>query len=119
MKASKTFWRLLGDYERLCTDEGVALREINLAALARLQCQKDVISKAITELAIEADTELHEASVENIKARQRQNLALAQEQLVRISCERQNLASASQRLDCVGKAYKHGSGKASKLAVEG
>ena len=50
MNSEKKFWRLVGDYERLTSDETVALREVNLAALARLQEQKSVVSDAVTRV---------------------------------------------------------------------
>ena len=50
---------------------------------------------------------------------QKGNLALAQEQLARISCEQQNLAAAGQRLTQVGRAYKQESGGVGAFAAEG
>jgi len=51
--------------------------------------------------------------------KQKQNLLLAQEQLARMECERQNLTTASQRLESFGKAYKSKPSHLSKLQAEG
>jgi hypothetical protein len=119
MRTGKRFWRLLGDYDRLCTDEAVALREINLAALVRLQDQKKVIGEAIVELAAEAGSESHRAQLERVQAKQNQNIALAHEQLARMATERKSLATAGQRLESFGKAYRRKSGRSSRFAAEG
>ena len=121
MRTGKRFWRLLGDYDRLCTDEAVALREINLEALARLQDQKKVIGEAMVELAPEAGSESHRARLEKIQARQKKNMALAQEQVARITRERQKLTAAGQRLGSFGRAYRRKSASAmsSNFAAKG
>src|SRR5690349_14351528 len=119
MNNEQTFWRLLEDYERLCTDEAVALRDVNLAALARLLNQKSVIGEAITTLAADLESELSNDRVEKMIAQQKQNLILVQEQLARMECERQNLATAGQRLGSFGKAYKRTTSRPSKLRAEG
>jgi hypothetical protein len=107
MNSGKKFWRLLGDYESLSTDEGVALREINLAALARLQVQKATVCEAVLDLAAKAGINLSAQRLRHLIAKQKDNLAIAQEQLARVSCEQQNLSAAGQRLSHVGRAYKH------------
>jgi hypothetical protein len=119
MNSEKKFWRLVGDYERLTSDETVALREVNLAALARLQEQKSVVSDAVLELAAQGGMPLPPDRFERLMARQKANLAITQEQLARLSCERQNLTTAGQRLSHVGRAYKHDSGSASALLAKG
>jgi len=119
MKAKQDFWRLLGDYERLATDEGVALREINLAALARLREQKTVVAGAVLELAAQEGLSIPSDRFENLIARQNENFAIVREQLARMNCEQQDLATASQRLSRVGRAYKQESGKASATLAKG
>ncbi len=119
MKTEKDFWRLLGDYERLAIDEAVALREVNLAALARLQDQKTVVAEAVLELATEGGNTLPPERFQRLMARENENLAIAQAQLARLSCEQQNLATASQRLSHVGRAYKSEAGKASATLAQG
>jgi len=119
MTNEPTFWRLIGDYEVLCTDEAVALREVNLAALARLQAQKSVVGQAITSLAVDLGSKASSARVENLIAQQKRNLLLAQEQLARMECQRLNLATASQRLDSFGKAYSCKTIGPSTLEAEG
>jgi len=57
MRNGPTFWRLLGEYERLCVDEAVALRDVNLAALARLQDQKSVVGQTLTMLSADVGSE--------------------------------------------------------------
>ncbi|HEY2801375.1 MAG TPA: hypothetical protein VGI85_12325 [Chthoniobacterales bacterium] len=119
MSSEQKFWRLLADYERLTTDEGVLLRELNLAALARLQAQKTVICDAALEAATAAGLSLPAEHSERLLARQKQNLALTQKQLAHISSERQDLTTATQRLNNVGRAYLHGPGKLPALLAEG
>jgi hypothetical protein len=100
-------------------DEATALREVNLAALARLQNQKSVVGQAITALSAEAGSGSAGDRLENVIAAQKQNLILAQEQMTTIECERQNLTSASQRLESLGKAYKRKVSRPSKLEANG
>lgn len=119
MKDGPTFWRLLGEYERLCVDEAVALRDVNLAALARVQNQKSVVGQTITTLSAYVGSEQSSDQVDRVIAKQKQNLLLAQEQLARMECERQNLTTASQRLESFGKAYKRNPSHLSKLEAEG
>lgn len=119
MNTETKFWRLLGEYERLTFDEGVALREVNLAALARLQDQKTVVSKAVLELAAEGGINLPADRLEDLIERQNRNLAIAQEQLAHLSCERQNLATAGQRLAHVGRAYHQEPAGTSALLAKG
>lgn len=119
MKTAKDFWRLLGDYERLAIDEAVALREINLAALARLQGQKTVIANAMLESANESGTTMPAERFQQLIARQNANQTIAQEQLTRMTCEEQNLAAASQRLNHVSRAYKSEAGKKSAILAQG
>jgi hypothetical protein len=119
MKTKQDFWRLLGDYERLATDEGVALREVNLAALARLADQKTVVAEAVLELAAEGGLSIPTDRFQNLIAKQNENLAITQEQLARMNCEQQNLATASQRLNHVGRAYKQKSGNESAILNKG
>lgn len=119
MKTGKKFWRLLGDYEQLARDEAVALREVNLAALAKLQSQKSAVGQAVLDSAAESGVNLPPERLERLVAVQKGNLALAQEQLARISCEQQNLAAAGQRLTQVGRAYKQESGGVGAFAAEG
>lgn len=118
MKIARKFWRLLADYERLATDEGVALREINLAALARLQSQKAVISETVLALAAESGLSLPADRFQSLLAQQETNLAIAQEQMAQMSCERQNLTNAGQRLTHVGRVYQHGSGSATAFRAK-
>ncbi|HEX4666335.1 MAG TPA: hypothetical protein VH207_07030 [Chthoniobacterales bacterium] len=119
MNTKQDFWRLLGDYERLSTDEGVALRDVNLAALARLKDQKAVVAEAVLELAAEGGLSIPTARYQNLITKQNENLAITQEQLARMSCEQQNLANASQRLGHVRRAYKQESGQASATLAKG
>jgi hypothetical protein len=119
MKHGPTFRRLLRDYERLCADEAIALREVNLAALARLQGQKSDVGQAIISLSAAAVPETSAAHMEGVIAAQKANLNLAQEQIARVECERQNLSSANQRLGSLGKAYKRKSNRPAALRAEG
>jgi len=119
MKNESAFWRLLGEYERLCVDEAVALRDVNLAALARLQNQKSVVGRTIATFSADVGSERSSDQVGRVIAKQKQNLLLAQEQLARMECERQNLTTASQRLESFGKAYKPKPNRCSKLQTEG
>lgn len=119
MKNRSTFWRLLGEYERLCVDEAVALRDVNLAALARLQKQKSVVGQKIATLSADVGSKRSSEQVDRVIAKQKQNLLLAQEQLARMECERQNLTTASQRLESFGKAYKRKPNHFSRLEAEG
>jgi hypothetical protein len=119
MKTKQDFWRLLGDYERLATDEGVALREVNLAALARLREKKTVVAEAVLGFAAQGGLSIPTVRFQNLIAKQNENLAIAQAQLARMNCEQQNLASASQRLSHIGRAYKQEPGKASATLAKG
>ena len=113
MNIGKKFWRLLGDYETLSTDEGVALREINLAAIARLQEKKTVVTEAILQIAAKAGLTVPPERLRRLIAQQHENLAVAQTQIARILCEKENVAAAGQRLTHVGRAYRRRSnGKA-------
>ncbi len=118
MKTARKFWRLLADYERLATDEGVALREINLEALARLQSQKADISEAVLALAADSGLTLPVDRFQRLLAQQEENLAIAQEQIARMSCERQDLTNASQRLTHVGRAYQQEAGSATAFRAK-
>jgi hypothetical protein len=119
MKKEPAFLRLLRDYERLCVDEATALREVNLAALARLQNQKSVVGQAIATCPSECGPGQSKERLENVIATQEQNLVLAQEQMAAIERERQNLTSANQRLESLGKAYKRKVTRPSKLEANG
>ncbi len=87
MSTEREFWRFLDAYERLTTDEAVMLREVNLAALAKLQIQKTVICEAALEAAAKAGIRLPADRFEHLLARQRENFALTQKQLAHINCE--------------------------------
>src|SRR5262249_14373064 len=119
MTNEPTFWRLVGDYEVLCADEAVALRDVNLAALARLQAQKSVVGQAITSLSAAVEGREATDRVEKIIAQQKRNRVTAQEQLDRLECQRQNLTTASQRLESFGKAYQCKTTRPSTLQAEG
>lgn len=119
MSSERKFWRLLGDYERLTTDEAVLLREVNVAALNRLQAQKAVICVAALEAATAAGLSLPAERSERLLARQKKNLTLTQKQLAHIRCEQQNLTTAAQRLNNVGRVYLHGPEKPPALLAEG
>ncbi len=119
MKTEKKFWRLLGDYERLSSNEAVALREVNLTALAELQRQKAVVCETVLALAGQGRIHLPADRFQRLIASQEKNLAITREQLARLSCERQNLFASGQRLSHVGRAYKRESGDPSAILAKG
>ena len=119
MNAKRAFWRLLGDYERLTSDEAVALREENFSAIADVQSCKAEVSDAMIQLAGEAGINMTGWRFQALIAAETQNLATAKGQLSRMRCERQNIKVAIKRLRELGGAYKCGSQIESAFAAQG
>jgi len=118
MNREKEFWRLLGDYERLLTDESVALRETDITALTDIQSRKTDVCQAVLSAAHEAGVILPTDRFLRLIARQKENLALTQKHIASMGCEKQNLAAAAQRLNHVSRAYKRNSTAASTLTAQ-
>jgi len=111
--------RLLGEYERLTRDEGVALRARDFSALAQIQAFKPALLTAIVDegaaLGLDRRVLWFGDCLLALAARERDNLNLAAHGLRQLTIQREHLAAARQRLRGLGQAYRRMGATSSRL----
>jgi hypothetical protein len=109
-KAPPRLHRLLGEYERLTRDEGVALRLRDFSRLAEIHAFKPALLVAIIEEGTAQGLDRRVLWFDDcllaLTALERDNVNLAARGLRQLNIQRENLESARKRLRGLGHAYR-------------
>jgi hypothetical protein len=109
MDSERTFWRLLGDYERLTRDESAALRDRDFALLAEIQERKPLLFASLQELAASAGLDRRHLALndrlESLRALEESNAALLASQLASSRAEHRAIEGLRHRVRGLGQAY--------------
>lgn len=101
--------RLLGEYERLTSDEGAALRGRDFAALAQIHAFKPALLIEIVQegasLGLDRRVGWFDDWLVGLAARERENVDFASQALLQLGLQRENLESARKRLRGLGHTY--------------
>lgn len=111
--------RLLGEYERLTRDEGVALRSRDFSRLAEIHAFKPALLSAIvdegTSLGLDRRVLWFDDCLLALAALERDNINLAARGLMQLNIQRETLESARKRLRGLGHAYRRVATPTSRL----
>ncbi len=107
--SASAFWRLLGDYERICHDETTALHGEDFQSAATIQALKPTLLAALEEhareLGIDRRDETFHARIEAIADAERDNDTFVKQLLARNEAERKALHHARLRLRGMQHSY--------------
>jgi len=111
--------RLLGEYERLTTDEAAAVRARDFPALAEIHAFKPQL---LAEIVAEAGREHIDRKVawfnerlDRLAELERENVNFAARVLAQLRVQRENLDQARKRLRGLGNAYRRSGSSSSRL----
>ena len=111
--------RLLGEYERLTRDEGVALRSRDFTRLAEIHAFKPALLGAIVDegasLGLDRRVLWFDDCLLALAALERDNVNLAARGLMQLNIQRETLESARKRLRGLGHAYRRVTPPSSRL----
>lgn len=103
------FWRLLGDYERICNDETAALRAEDFESAATIQALKATLLAGLQEKGRELGIDRSDSSfrerLEAIASSEQANEAFVAKLLTRNATERISLDAARIRLRGLRHSY--------------
>lgn len=107
--SASAFWRLLGDYERICNDETVALRAEDFQSAATIQTLKATLFAALQEngreLGIDRRQSTFHERLEAIASGERANDAFIEQLLTRNAAEQKSVHAALTRLRGLQHSY--------------
>lgn len=107
--SAAAFWRLLGDYERICNDETTALRAEDFESAAAIQALKSTLFAALQEsggaLGIDRRDAAFHGRLEAIASGECANEAFLRQLLARNAAERKALHTARTRLRGLRHSY--------------
>jgi hypothetical protein len=111
--------RLLGEYERLTRDEGVALRVPDFSRLAEIHAFKPALLAAIVEdgtaLGLDRRVLWFNDCLTALAALETENLNIATRRLTQLRIQRESLEAARKRLRGLGHAYRRFGSSSSRL----
>ncbi len=118
-KAPPRLGRLLGEYERLTRDEGVALGTCDFSRLAEIHSFKPALLKTIVEegtsLGLDRRIQWFHDRLLGLEALERDNVNAAARGIMQLHIQRGNLESARKRLRGLGQAYRFVGTSSSRL----
>ncbi len=107
--SASAFWRLLGDYERTCNDETVALRAEDFQSAETIQILKATLFAALQEssreLGIDRSHPAFHERLEAIASGERANEVFVQHLLASNVAEQKSLHAALARLRWLQHSY--------------
>ncbi len=107
--SASAFWRLLGDYERICNDESVALRAEDFESAATAQTLKATLLAALQEsgreLGIDRRHSALDERLEAIASGERANDAFVKQLLAHNAADQKSLHAALTRLRGLQHSY--------------
>lgn len=111
--------RLLGEYERLTRDEGVALRTSDFCRLAEIHSFKPALLRTIVEegtsLGLDRRVQWFHDCLLGLETLERDNVNAAARGVMQLTLQRDHLESARKRLRGLGHAYRSVGTSSSRL----
>jgi hypothetical protein len=105
----RSFWRLLGDYERLTRDESAALRDQDFALLEEIEDRKPLLLTQLQELAARAGLDRGYAPLnerlETLRTQGEANSALLAKRIAESRAEHRAMDGLRSRMKGMGQAY--------------